>query len=242
MSDTLSINDDVMFLSCFTACDDVVDQFLLVVVVFLRDQNVLCTVCDTAPHSKVSCITSHNLDDTASLMRSRSITNFVDCFHSCVNCCIESDCILCTSDIQVNCTRNTDSVDTKISQLLCTCKRTVSTDNYQSIDSMFLTDLSTSLLSFRCTELCTSCCVKNCTASFDCIRYVSGSHINDFFIQKTVVSFINTFDIKSAAETSSYNCTNCSVHSWSITTTCEYADGFYLFLCHDSFLHLQIPI
>ena len=31
-----------------------------------------------------------------------------------------------------------------------------------------------------------------------------------------------------------------SVHSRSITATCKYTDGFYLFLCHDSFLHLQI--
>ena len=175
-------------------------------------------------------------------MRSRSITNLVDCFHSCIYCCIKSNCILCAGNIQVDSTRNTNCINTKISQFLRTCKRTVSTDYYQSVDSMFSADFSASLLTFHCTELRTSCCVKNCTASFDRIRYVSGSHINDFFVQKTIVSLINTFDIKSTAETSSYNCTNRSVHSRSITSACEHTDGFYLFLCHDSFLHLQISI
>ena len=33
--------------------------------------------------------------------------------------------------------------------------------------------------------------------------------------------------------------TDRSVHSRRVTATCKYTDGFYLFLCHDSFLHLQ---
>ena len=103
---------------------------------------------------------------------------------------------------------------------------------------MFSTDLSTTLLSFRCTEFCTSCCIQDCTASFDCIRHISGSHIYDFFIKKTIVAFINSFYIQSTAQASSYNCTNCRIHSRSVTATCKYTDGFYLFLCHDSFLHL----
>ena len=167
MTNTLCIYDDMVFLSCFTACNNVIDQLLLIIVIFLRDQDVLRSIGDTAPHSKISCITSHNFDNTASFVRCGSITNFIDCLHCCIYCCIKSDCILCAGNVQVNCSRNTDCIDSKICQLLCTCKRTVSTDNYQSVDSMFLADFCTTLLSFRCTEFCTSCCIKNCTTAFD---------------------------------------------------------------------------
>ena len=169
MTNTLCIYDDMVFLSCFTACDDVVDQLLLIIIIFLRNQDILCSVSDTTPHSKVSCITSHNLDNTTSFVRCGSITNFINCLHCCIYSCIKSDCILCAGNIQIDRTWNTDCVNSKISQLLCAGKGTVSTDYYQSVDSMFLTDFCTTLLSFRCTEFCTSCCIKNCTASFNCV-------------------------------------------------------------------------
>ena len=159
----------MVFLSCLTACDDIVDQLLLIIIIFLRDQDILCTIGNTTPHSKVSCVTSHNFNNTASFMRCGSITNLINSLHCCVYSCIKSDRILGTCNIQVDCSRNTDRIDSKVCELLCTCKRTVTTDNYQSVDSMFFADFSTTLLTFRCTEFCTSCCIKDCSATFDCI-------------------------------------------------------------------------
>ena len=172
----------MMFFAFLTALDDVVDQLLLIIIIFLRNQNILCTIGNTTPQSKVSGTTSHNLDDTASLMRSRSITYFIDCFHCRIYSCIKSDRVFCTCDIKVNCSRKTNCVDTKICKLLSTCERSVTTDNNKSVDTMFPTDLCTTLLSFFCTELCATCCVKDCTTTLDCIRNVFGTHVNDFFI------------------------------------------------------------
>ena len=47
MADTLCIYDNVVFLSCLTACDDIVDQLLLIVIIFLRNQDILCTIGNT---------------------------------------------------------------------------------------------------------------------------------------------------------------------------------------------------
>ena len=43
-------------------------------------------------------------------------------------------------------------------------------------------------LSFRCTELCTSCCIQYSTATGNDIRYVTCCHIYNLFIQKTLIS------------------------------------------------------
>ena len=40
----------------------------------------------------------------------------------------------------------------------------------------------TTLLSFRCAELGTSCSVKNCTATLDGVGYISCCHIDDLFV------------------------------------------------------------
>ena len=68
MSYTLCIDDDMVGLALLTVLDDVVDNVLLVEIVFLGKKNILRAVFDTAPKSDVSGITSHNLDDRASLV------------------------------------------------------------------------------------------------------------------------------------------------------------------------------
>ena len=117
-----------------------------------RHQNTLSSVGDTAPESKVTCVTSHNLYDTAALMGGGSITHLIDRFHSCVYCCVKSDCVICTCDIQIDRSRDSDCIYSKVRKFLCSCERTVTTDNYQTVDAVFFTDRSRLLLSFLCTH------------------------------------------------------------------------------------------
>ena len=56
------IDNDVMVLTKLTHIDDIVYDLLLVIIIFFRDQNLLCSVCDTTPESDITCVTSHNLD------------------------------------------------------------------------------------------------------------------------------------------------------------------------------------
>ncbi len=128
-------------------------------------------------------------------MGSRGITYLINCFHSCINSCIKSDGVLCTCNIQVDRAWYTDGIYTKGSQLLCSCKGTVSTDHYQSVNTMLLADLCASLLSFCCTEFCTTCCIKDRTATFNGIGYILRCHIYNLFIQQSIISLQYTFYI-----------------------------------------------
>src|SRR5699024_126330 len=182
MADTLGVDNDMMFLARLTACDDIVDQLLLVIIVFLRDQHVLGAVGDTAPHSQITGVAAHYLNDTAALMGSGSITHLVDRLHSRIHSRVKSDGVLCTGNVKVDGTGNSDGIDTQIGQLLRACERTVSTDDNQALDPVFPADFGSSLLSFRRAELRAPCSIQDRTASLDGIRYVFGSHIYDLFI------------------------------------------------------------
>ena len=82
-----------------------------------------------------------------------SITYFINGLHGCINCRIKSDSVFCTCNIKVNGSRYTNCIYAKSCQLLCACKGTVSTDDYQTINSMFLADLRTFSLTIFCTKL-----------------------------------------------------------------------------------------
>ena len=115
-------------------------------------------------------------------MGSRCITNLINCFHSCINSGIKTDGVLCTCNVKVDGSWNSDCVDSKVSKLLRSSKGTVSTDYNKSVNTVLAADLCTTLLSFRCAELGTSCSVKNCTATLDGVGYISCCHIDDLFV------------------------------------------------------------
>src|SRR5699024_12783194 len=120
--------------------------------------------------------------DYVSVMGSGSSMDLVNRSHSPNLSRGKSDGLLCTGDVKVDGTGNSDGIDTQIGQLLRACERTVSTDDNQAIDPVFPADFGSSLLSFRRAELRAPCSIQDRTASLDGIRYVFGSHIYDLFI------------------------------------------------------------
>src|SRR5699024_7593248 len=126
-------------------------------------------VGDTAPQSDISCVSSHNLDDTYTFVRSRSIADFINSFHSCIYGGIKTDGILCTCNIQVNGTRYAYSVYPQICQFLSTGERTVTADYHKAVDTMFFTDFSGSSLAFFCTHFCTAGSIQDSSALLDSI-------------------------------------------------------------------------
>ena len=130
------------------AHDDVIDDLLLIIIIFLRNQNILCTVGNTAPKCNVSRISSHNFNNTAALMRSRSISYLINCLHGSIDCSIKTNGILGTRNIQVNGSRHTNGVNAESCKFLGTCIGTVTANNNQSINTMFSADFRTFLLSF----------------------------------------------------------------------------------------------
>src|SRR5699024_3415107 len=59
ITDSLSINDNIILLSALLALHDILDDCVFIEIMLLRHQDTLSAVRDTAPESKVSCVTSH---------------------------------------------------------------------------------------------------------------------------------------------------------------------------------------
>ena len=246
MTYTFCVNDDVMCLAASLIVDDIVDELLLVIVIFLRKENVLSTVGDAAPQSDIACGTSHNLDDGASLMRGGCITDFVNSFHSCVNSCIETDCIFCAGNIKVDCARNTDYVDAFIGKLLSAAIGTVAADNYEAFDTHLVAYFDSSRDAFRCTHLFAASCSKDCAALLDCIGNIGCFHFLDIFFHEACVSSLDTIDLESSGQTVTYNGTDCRIHTRRIAAARQNTDSFNLFLSHfhcplrSIFVHINI--
>ena len=166
-------------------------------------------------------------------MGSGSISYFVNGFHCCIYRGIKTNGIFCAGDIQVDGSRYTYCINSKCCQLLSSCKGTVSADNNQSVDAVFSADICGTFLAFRCTHLCAAGCIKDGTSALDGIGYITGGHINDFFVHQSVVSFEDTFHLNTLLQSSSYCCTNCSVHTRCVTAAGKHSDCLYLVSrCH----------
>ena len=209
-----------MLLAFLSAINNMVNNSLLISVISFWEKNILCTIRNTTPKCNIACITSHNLDNTASFMWCRSISYLVYSLHSCIDCCIESDSIICTCNIKVNSSRKSNRVNTCICKLLCASERTITTDNYHAINTMLLTYLCCLLLSFFCHELQTPGCIKNCTTSLYDIWYTLFIHINNLIIDKTIVTLLYSFYLKSFVDSCSYDSSYRRIHTRGIATAC----------------------
>ena len=69
MTDTFSVYYYMMSLAVLSVVYNVIDDALLIIIIFLREKDIFGAICDTAPKRYISGISAHYLDDTASLMR-----------------------------------------------------------------------------------------------------------------------------------------------------------------------------
>ena len=69
MPDSLGIDNDVVLLSTLAHLDDVVDQLLLIIIVGLRQKNILRAIRNPTPQRDITRIPAHDFDDRAALMR-----------------------------------------------------------------------------------------------------------------------------------------------------------------------------
>ena len=230
MSDSLSVDDNVVLFAALSILNDPVDQVLLIAVVALRKENILRTVCNTAPESDISGIPAHNLDDTAALMGGRCITNLIDGLHRCVYSGIETDRIVGTSDIKVDRSRKADRVDSESGKFSGTAEGTVSSNYNDTVDTMFLTYLSAAPLAFLSREFLTAGSVKDRTAAIDRIRNAYAVHIYDFFLKESGITTHNSLYLQSFIDSGSYDRTDCCIHSRSISAAGQYSDRSDFFL------------
>ena len=236
MSDALSIDNDVMRLASGTVQNDLLDQLLLIKIIIFRKQNIISAIGDTTPQRNISGMTSHNLNDGAALMRSRSISDLIDGFHGCIDSSIKTDGIICTGNIQVNGSGNTDSIDALIGQLLGTGKGTVTTDNYQAIDTILLAGLYCGSQTFRSTHLGTSCCIQDRTAALNDIGNITAGHVYHLIIDQAIIALQDPLYRNVLSQGSSYDRTDRRIHARCITTAGQDTDCLNFFLCHNKLL------
>ena len=184
MAYAFSVDDDVMGLAASSVIDDVVDQLLLIIIIFLRKKNVLSAVGDAAPQSDVAGVASHDLDDGASLMRGGCVTDLVDGFHSCVDSCIETDCVLCAGDVKIDCSRDTDNIDAFIGKFLSAAVGSVAADNYETFDTVLIADFNCSCDTFRCAHFLAARCPEDRAAQGKDAGHVAGLHFNNFLVDE----------------------------------------------------------
>ena len=110
---------------------------------------------------------------SASFMRRRSITYFIDRFHRRIYSSIKSDRVICAGNIKIDRSRNADRIYAEVRKFLSSGKRTVSSDNYKSVDTVFFTDCSRFLLSFFRTHRFTTRCLKERTSALDLLRHIA---------------------------------------------------------------------
>ena len=132
--------------------------------IFLSSKNIFCTTRNTGPKSNVTCCTSHNLNDTTALMGFRCISKFVNSFHSCIYSCIKSYSILCTGYIKVNGSRYSYRVYSLFRKSARSVERTVTTDNYYTVNTMLTADFCCLLLIFFLFKFKTSSSIKDCSS------------------------------------------------------------------------------
>ena len=162
-ANTLSYNDDEMLFACFTILEKNINNIFLKVIRNFRNKDSTCTDSNTNLKSNISTSSAHNLNNTTSVMRLCSITNFINHFHSCIHSCIETDCIITTRNIVINSTRNTYTWNTFACKVSCTSEWTVTTNNNNTINAKFSAVISSLFYAFLSIKLWTSCCIKNST-------------------------------------------------------------------------------
>ena len=93
---------------------------------------------------------------------------------------VKTDGIIGTGNIKIDGSGESDRVYTESRKLARTAVRTVSSDDDQTVNTVFLTNLSALFLAFNRSEFGTSCRVKNRAAASDemCIR--DRSILSDF--------------------------------------------------------------
>ena len=142
MADSFGINNDVVLLAPLPVLYNPVNQHLFVAVIPFRQKNVLRAVGNTAPKRNIARMASHNLNDTAPFMGCGCISYLIYGLHRRIDSRVKTDGIIGTGNIKIDGSGESDRVYTESRKLARTAVRTVSSDDHQTVNTVFLTNLS----------------------------------------------------------------------------------------------------
>ena len=170
MTDPFRVDNDMMPLAVLPVVDNIVDNTLLVIIIFLRDQDILGAVGDTAPERDITGISAHHFDNAAAFMGGRGISHLINGLHRRIDGRIKTDRIICAGDIQIDRSRNSDRIDSMARQCLRPAVGTVTADHHHAVDPVLFAHLRTLCLPFLILEFRAAGRSQDRTAALDRIR------------------------------------------------------------------------
>ena len=160
-------------------------------------------------------------------MTESCILDFIQSFCCSCNGCIKSNCIVCTNDIVIDSSWETNCWETMFSQTHSTMVRTISTNNYYTFDSMFFKLLNTFKLTLKLGKLRIASRLKESTTTAEDVVYAFGIKLEDISFNHTSVSTVNAEYFNSFRNCFENNCTSGSVHTRGISTTSQNSNTFH---------------
>ena len=100
-------------------CAALTDLFVEVIRYFLSD-DFHCTACQTGIDCDKASTSTHNFYNAATVMRLAGILQLVNHFHASIHCGIITDGIFSTSNVVIDCTRQTNASNALCGQICCT--------------------------------------------------------------------------------------------------------------------------
>ena len=182
MPDAFRIDDNVVFLSSFPVVDDIVDQLLLVIIVVVRQKQILRANGQTCPERNIPGVSAHHFDDADPLMGCRCIPYLIDRLHRRIDRRIKSDRIFRAGDIKIDRSGYADRSNAQVSQCAGAGKRAVPADHDQAVYPVLFTDLSRLLLYCKLSKFQASGGIQDRAALADGLGNIAGRHINDLLI------------------------------------------------------------
>src|SRR5699024_6494971 len=93
VTNTFCYYDNTMFFTTLMTSLQAINHSFKIMWVF-RYNNTLCPASKTGIKCSITCISTHYFNNISSLMGCWSISNFVNCIYDCIQCCVESNCII----------------------------------------------------------------------------------------------------------------------------------------------------
>ena len=198
-----------------------VSAYIIQIKLPLRNQNNLCTTCNTCQGSQPAATASHNLYYSNTAVSRSSITQLVDSINNGVGCSITANGVVSTPYIIINSARQADDWHTGLcTELAGTAQAAVTTDDNQALNAALLHVFISFHTSFRSHETLATSCTEESTATLEDICHTAGSQLLHLLIQKAAVSIIDTPNLAALIQNSTHYCTSCCIHARAVATTC----------------------
>ncbi len=104
-------------------------------------------------------------------------------------------------------------------------KGAVTADHHKGIYAVAAENIVCALPALRGLEFLAACCLKNCTAALDDVRYVLGGELLDFIVNEAVVAAVDTVHLEAGIDGRARNRADRRVHARSVSSGGENPDG-----------------